>query len=480
MNRHGAQGASAREMAAQHPDVMAVFEAQADQAPKKEDAQEEEDGSVPVEITLRHATTKLERKITVPSTATIRDVKKIIVRLSRRGSWRRIALLTDLGRALHDTEHLNGRSLVIMADVKSAEAQKALDESLPEEERWQRWSVDELKGEAERRGIYLGKEQEKILAGLIEAKRWETLSVQELKAECGRQGLTIEDTPDKEELISQLKKDCSIENMDEAMLAEEMQKLDIPIQDEKERGNLTPEMAMRSRLRQVCRWQKLTHVQLVRACELRHFNVDGKSKEELFNFLKSFKILPKPKPKAEPKPEKPQPKQSPQSSRPQGAASSSSRQQQQQQRQKQAEWEDQGGADDSDDGGFRIHWPPGISEHVKRIAQKYPNFTGVIDLEMNDWADQDIEMYLYSNGFLKPNKNTKKATVPKKLKKEHYKTLGLTEGASAGEVRRAYRRLALVYHPDKNLKDPDSAAENFKNITEAYEALTASFTTDEK
>jgi len=42
-------------------------------------------------------------------------------------------------------------------------------------------------------------------------------------------------------------------------------------------------------------------------------------------------------------------------------------------------------------------------------------------------------------------------------------------------VRKTYRKLALVYHPDKNPDDPDSAAESFKAITEAYEALTSSF-----
>mmetsp|Transcript_36964 Transcript_36964/g.85261 ORF Transcript_36964/g.85261 Transcript_36964/m.85261 type:complete len:817 (-) Transcript_36964:48-2498(-) len=51
----------------------------------------------------------------------------------------------------------------------------------------------------------------------------------------------------------------------------------------------------------------------------------------------------------------------------------------------------------------------------------------------------------------------------------HYAALGLQHGASAEDVRRAYHRLALQCHPDKN-NSPD-AAEHFRKVKEAYEAL---------
>jgi hypothetical protein len=54
--------------------------------------------------------------------------------------------------------------------------------------------------------------------------------------------------------------------------------------------------------------------------------------------------------------------------------------------------------------------------------------------------------------------------------KEYYETLGLSVTASKEEVKKAYRRLALRYHPDKN-KNPD-AWEKFKKINKAYEILT--------
>lgn len=52
----------------------------------------------------------------------------------------------------------------------------------------------------------------------------------------------------------------------------------------------------------------------------------------------------------------------------------------------------------------------------------------------------------------------------------YYDILEVGPDASAQEIRRAYRRLALKYHPDKNQGDADSA-ENFKKVSQAYEIL---------
>ncbi len=55
--------------------------------------------------------------------------------------------------------------------------------------------------------------------------------------------------------------------------------------------------------------------------------------------------------------------------------------------------------------------------------------------------------------------------------KDHYKTLELAPSATIQEIKKAYRKLAQQYHPDKNNDDPYAEA-NFNEIKEAYETLT--------
>lgn len=52
---------------------------------------------------------------------------------------------------------------------------------------------------------------------------------------------------------------------------------------------------------------------------------------------------------------------------------------------------------------------------------------------------------------------------------DHYAVLGVPSDSNEEEIRRAYKRLALRYHPDKN-SDAD-AEEKFKQIAQAYEVL---------
>ncbi len=57
------------------------------------------------------------------------------------------------------------------------------------------------------------------------------------------------------------------------------------------------------------------------------------------------------------------------------------------------------------------------------------------------------------------------------VKRDYYEVLGVVRGANQEELKKAYRKLALQYHPDRNPQDPETAAEHFKEASEAYEVL---------
>ena len=56
-------------------------------------------------------------------------------------------------------------------------------------------------------------------------------------------------------------------------------------------------------------------------------------------------------------------------------------------------------------------------------------------------------------------------------KRDYYEVLEVPRGASKDEVKQAYRKLAMKFHPDMNKDNPKAAEEKFKGISEAYEVL---------
>src|SRR3990167_3221987 len=54
--------------------------------------------------------------------------------------------------------------------------------------------------------------------------------------------------------------------------------------------------------------------------------------------------------------------------------------------------------------------------------------------------------------------------------RDYYQILGVTKGASESEIKKAYRKLALEHHPDRN-KGDKASEEKFKEVTKAYEVL---------
>ena len=56
------------------------------------------------------------------------------------------------------------------------------------------------------------------------------------------------------------------------------------------------------------------------------------------------------------------------------------------------------------------------------------------------------------------------------MKRDYYEVLGVANSASADEIKKAYRKKALQFHPDRNPDNPE-AEENFKEASEAYEVF---------
>eukprot|EP00531_Pseudo-nitzschia_arenysensis_P003757 CAMPEP_0116134338 /NCGR_PEP_ID=MMETSP0329-20121206/10591_1 /TAXON_ID=697910 /ORGANISM="Pseudo-nitzschia arenysensis, Strain B593" /LENGTH=511 /DNA_ID=CAMNT_0003629039 /DNA_START=139 /DNA_END=1674 /DNA_ORIENTATION=- len=74
---------------------------------------------------------------------------------------------------------------------------------------------------------------------------------------------------------------------------------------------------------------------------------------------------------------------------------------------------------------------------------------------------------------LKAKQKVKEAEVALKQSKEknYYKILGIPRGATAKDIKKAYRQLALEWHPDKNADNKEKAEKMFQDISEANEVL---------
>ena len=64
--------------------------------------------------------------------------------------------------------------------------------------------------------------------------------------------------------------------------------------------------------------------------------------------------------------------------------------------------------------------------------------------------------------------------VEKQLVQCHYEVLGIETDENTAGIKKSHRKLALKYHPDKNLGD-DDAATKFMLIQQAYEVLSGKF-----
>ncbi|CAK9091087.1 unnamed protein product [Durusdinium trenchii] len=132
-----------------------------------------------------------------------------------------------------------------------------------------------------------------------------------------------------------------------------------------------------------------------------------------------------------------------------------------------------------------------VSRRMAELLEKNPSFTGDVPTpdqvrarahlprhqtetvagKEKDWSDAELKNFIHSNGLIRPAR-TKGQQKPEPTAAD-WKVLELEPGADPAQLKKAYRRLALLYHPDKqrNEKDKASATEKFRKVVEAYEAI---------
>ncbi|XP_077239506.1 dnaJ P58IPK-like protein [Tasmannia lanceolata] len=90
----------------------------------------------------------------------------------------------------------------------------------------------------------------------------------------------------------------------------------------------------------------------------------------------------------------------------------------------------------------------GAVDDLKTAAQKSPQDTNIREALMR--AEKSLKL---------------------SKRKDWYKILGISKTASIAEIKRAYKKLALQWHPDKNVDNREEAEAKFREIAEAYEVL---------
>ncbi len=126
----------------------------------------------------------------------------------------------------------------------------------------------------------------------------------------------------------------------------------------------------------------------------------------------------------------------------------------------------------------RHHLKETLRGSVKEESIKRDSATDDFMKELSDDLEEQIRQSMAEDekwqDFIREFRRRKEGQTsgPEDLKPgEEYSILGLRSGASEEEVRKAFRRLALQYHPDRNPGN-EEALKQFKKIREAYRRIT--------
>lgn len=100
---------------------------------------------------------------------------------------------------------------------------------------------------------------------------------------------------------------------------------------------------------------------------------------------------------------------------------------------------------------------------------------GELNKEMGDWEGwerdlkraQNLDPTLNLQGYIKENQNK----VKEAKKKDYYKVLGVDKTANDSEIKKAFRKLSIQWHPDKHAgsEDQELAEKKYREIVDAYD-----------
>ena len=120
---------------------------------------------------------------------------------------------------------------------------------------------------------------------------------------------------------------------------------------------------------------------------------------------------------------------------------------------------------------------PRLHEAIEMVeTDKAPDHSVVEELRRRLHAERppastvDGESRDQSKTSIITENNGRIRTIATNVKRDYYKVLGVVRTSSEQEIKSAYRKLAMQYHPDRNPDSP-AAEEKFKEVTEAYTVL---------